>query len=291
MKFRPMAFRALAPLAVSVLGLFTLVSGVVAAVPAASASSSSGWIRLAHLSPNTPAVDVYLYSFGNSHAMIVLHHVSYGTVSPYEKVASGEYTVAMRLNGAKASSPPVLSTSVNIATGNAYTVAGMGPAKGLRLQVFPDKLTTPKGKSLVRVIQASLRHSKVTIMAGNQTLARGLRFASVTNYRTANPGTWLVHVVGMGAMGARNVTLAAGTIYTLVILDSAGNGLQIDPLEDAAGSTVMPSGGAATGQGGTAAAPAASPVLWVSLVGAGALLAVAGGFRMRRVRSAARHAR
>src|SRR5260370_24273161 len=103
MKLRPMASRALAPLAVSVLGLFTLVSGVVAAAPAASASSGTGWIRLAHLSPNTPAVDVYLYSFGNSHAMIVLHHVSYRTGSPYQKVGAGEHTLAMRLNGAKPS--------------------------------------------------------------------------------------------------------------------------------------------------------------------------------------------
>jgi hypothetical protein len=294
MRSRPKASWGLAPLLASVLGLFTLLSGVLAAAPAASAapaSAAAGWIRLAHLSPNTPAVDVYLYSFGNSHAMIVLHHVSYGTVSPYEKVAAGEYTVAMRGAGAKPSSPPVLSTSVHIAPGGAYTVAGMGPAKGLRLQVFQDKLTTPQGKSLVRVIQASLKHNKVTIMAGGQTLAKGLAFAHVTSYVTATPGTFRVHVEGMGAMGAKDVTLASGSIYTLVVLDSSGNGLEIDPLEDAAGSTAMPSGGAATGLGGTASTPAPSPVLWVSLVAAGALIASAGAFRMRRVRSAARHAR
>ena len=288
MRFRPMAMRALAPLVASVLGLFTLLA---VTAPAASAQPGDGWIRLAHLSPNTPAVDVYLYSFGNSHAMIVLHHVAYGDVSPYEKVSPGQYTVAMRAAGAKASSPPVLSTSVHIASGGAYTVAGMGPNKGLRLQVFQDRLTTPKGKSLVRVIQASLKHNKVTIMAGGQTLAKGLPFAHVTNYVTAIPGTWRVHAEGMGAMGAKDVTLSAGSIYTLVVLDSAGNSLQIDPLEDAAGSTVMPQGGAATGLGGTAPSSAPSPVLWVSLVAAGALLASAGAFRMRRVRSAARHAR
>jgi hypothetical protein len=292
MRSRPMAVRALAPLLVSVLGLFTLIAAV--ATPAASAApakSGVGWIRLAHLSPNTPAVDVYLYSFGNSKAMIVLHHVSYGTVSPYEKVAAGEYTVAMRGAGAAPSSAPVLSTGVHIAAGGAYTVAGMGPNKGLRLQVFQDKLTTPRGKSLVRVIQASLKHNKVTIMAGGQTLAKSLAFAHVTNYVPATPGTFRVHVEGMGAMGAKDVTLDAGTIYTLVVLDSAGNSLQIDPLEDAAGSTVMPNGGAATGLGGTAPTPAPSPALWLSLVAAGALLASAGAFRMRRVRSIARHAR
>jgi hypothetical protein len=184
----------------------------------------------------------------------------------------------------------VLSTSVHIAPGAAYTVAGMGPAKGLRLQVLQDELTTPPGKSRVRVIQASLKHHKVTIMAGGQTLAEDLPFGQVTDYVTAAPGTWHVHVQGMGAMGAKNVTLSAGSIYTLVVLDAANNSLEIDPLEDAAGSTVMPQGGAATGLGGTAPAPAPSPVLWASLIAAGGLLASAGAFRMRR-RSPARHAR
>ena len=117
MRLRSTATKALAPIVLSVLGLGTLASGVaVASATAASAAaahhSSTGWIRLAHLSPNTPPVDVYLYSFGNSHAMIVLHHVAYGTVSPYEKVKAGEYTVAMRGAGAAPSSQPVLSLSL-----------------------------------------------------------------------------------------------------------------------------------------------------------------------------------
>ena len=57
----------------------TLLLGVPAAAASAasSAAAGTGWIRLAHLSPNTPAVDVYLYSFGNSNAKIVLRHVAY----------------------------------------------------------------------------------------------------------------------------------------------------------------------------------------------------------------------
>jgi Domain of unknown function (DUF4397) len=297
MRFRSTATRALAPMLMSVLGLGTLASGVaIASAPVASAAtahhhSNSGWIRLAHLSPNTPPVDVYLYSFGNSHAMIVLHHVAYGTVSGYQKVAAGEYTVAMRGAGAAPSSQPVLSTSVQITAGGAYTVAGMGPAKGLRLVVLPDRLTTPAGKSLVRVIQASLRYQKITVMANHRTLAKELIFSHVTNYVATPPGSFDVHVAGMGAKGSANVALAAGTIHTLVVLDASHNGLQIANLEDAAGSAVMPAGPAATGLGGTAPAPAPSPVLWVSLVAAGALIATAGAYRMRKVRSIARHAR
>ena len=222
--------------------------------------------------------------------MIVLHHVAYGTVSPYEKVTAGEYTVAMRGVGASPSSQPVLSTSVQITAGGAYTVAGMGPAKGLRLQVIPDRLTTPPGKSLVRVIQASLHYQKITVDANHRTLAKQLIFAHVTNYVSTPPGSFDVHFAGMGAKGSANVSLAAGTIHTLVVLDSH-NGLQIANLEDAAGSAVAPIGGADTGLGGTAPAPAPSPVLWVSLVAAGALITTAGAYRMRKMRSIARHTR
>ena len=77
-----------------------------ASVATASAATTTGWIRLAHLSPNTPAVDVYLYSYGDSSAQIVLHHVAYGTVSPYEQVPTGDYTVAMRAAGAAADQRP-----------------------------------------------------------------------------------------------------------------------------------------------------------------------------------------
>jgi Domain of unknown function (DUF4397) len=282
-------------------GFLLLISGLLtAAAPAVSAATAApaapmaardGWIRLTHLSPNTPPVDVYLYSFGGSKAMIVLKHVSYGTVSPYEKVAAGEYTVAMRGAGAKASSPPVLSTSVHIAPGGAYTVAGLGPASGLRLQVLRDQLTTPKGESLVRVIQASLRDHKVTVTAGSQVLARQLAFGNVTNYGTARPGTWMVHVSGAAGMATQSVTLGSGTIHTLVVLDGASGGLVIDNLEDAAGSAVSPQGGAATGLGGTAPVPAPSPAPWAAAVAAGALCCAAAGYWLRRVRHLARHAR
>ena len=167
-----------------------LLLGIPAAATAfaSSATTGTGWIRLAHLSPNTPAVDVYLYSFDNSKAMIVLHHVAYGTVSPYESVQAGDYSVAMRAAGASATSQPVLSTSVTIAAGHAYTVAGMGPESGLRLQVLDDKLTAAPGQAEVRVIQASLKEQVVDVSLGSTMLASGLKFACVSDYQAVSAG-------------------------------------------------------------------------------------------------------
>jgi Domain of unknown function (DUF4397) len=259
-------------------------SALLLGLPAASAHASSaatGWIRLAHLSPNTPAVDVYLYSFGNSNAEIILHHVAYGTVSPYEAVAAGDYSVAMRAAGASATSQPVLSTSVTIQANHAYTVAGMGPESGLRLAVLDDDLTTPVGQSLVRVIQASLKQHVVTVSFGSTVLATNLSFASVSSYQAVLPGTQTVTVTAGGTDVHSSVTLVAGTVHTLVVLDGA-NGLEVVNLEDASGSGKPPVGGVTTGFGGTAPHGPGSPVPWLAVIGAGSLLALTGGLRMRR---------
>ena len=245
------------------------------ATPAAQASGGTGWLRLAHLSPNTPPVDVYLYSFHNPNAMIVLHHVAYGTISGYETVPAGEYTVAMRGAGAASSTPPVLSTTINIDAGDAYTVAGMGPANGLRLQILKDQLTTPPGKALVRIIQASLQEHRVTVTAGRKVLVSNLQFAHVTSYATVKAGTWNVRATGENEHTVQSIDLAAGTIHTIVILDDPGH-LTIDDLVDAAGSKVIPAGAPATGFGGTAPRPAPSMLPWLLLTIAGLLFSAAG---------------
>lgn len=262
-----------------------LLLGIPAAATAfaSSATTGTGWIRLAHLSPNTPAVDVYLYSFDNSKAMIVLHHVAYGTVSPYESVQAGDYSVAMRAAGASATSQPVLSTSVTIAAGHAYTVAGMGPESGLRLQVLDDKLTTAPGQAEVRVIQASLKQQEVKVTLGSTVLAGSLKFGTVSDYQSVSPGTQTVTVSAGGTDANSSVTLPAGTVHTLVVLDGT-SGLEIVNLEDASGSGKPPLGGVQTGFGGTAPHGPGSPVPWLVAIGAGSLLALTGGLRLRRNR-------
>jgi len=223
--------------------------------------------------------DRYLHSFGDPTAHVVLRHVSYGTVSPFLPVASGEYTVAMRSVGSAATSPPVLSTSVQVSAGCAYTVAGMGPLAGLRLQIFKDALAAPHGMALVRVIQGSLQQHQVTTSVGSDVLARKQAFASVTSYQATSTGIWAVHASAPSAGAWRKVDLPAGTIHTLLVLDYT-RGLKITDLEDAAGSQAVPAAAPATGLGGAAPRPGSSPAPWLVAVAAGLLLTLAGGRRV-----------
>ena len=267
-----------------------LAGALAAGASAASAATGTGYIRLAHLSPNTPAVDCYLYSFGNPSAMVVLRHVAYGEVSPYEAVASGEYTVAMRAAGASASTKPVLSTTVDVVSGHAYTVAGMGPLAGIRLQVIDDSLAMTRNAALARVIQASMHQTSVTVTAGSKVLGRDLNFTTVTRYRSVRAGTVTVSAVGTSEHGSAQFTLNADTIYTFVVLDNSGE-LKVDALVDSAGSKVMPAGAASTGFGGTAARPGAPLLPWIGAAAAGLLIAAGATIRLRRRRRPAMHAR
>ena len=101
-------------------------AGLTGGTAQAADGGTDGLLRLAHLSPDTPAVDVYVDSVADPDAGIVLSGVAYGAVSDYQDVPPGEYTVSMREAGAGAGAPPVLSTTVEVGEGSARTVAGVG---------------------------------------------------------------------------------------------------------------------------------------------------------------------
>jgi hypothetical protein len=250
---------------------------------AAADQGNAGWVRCANLSQGTPE-DVYLYSFGDPQHPTVLMHEGYGGVSSYMQLSAGEYTVAVRPVGVAASSPASITTSFMVSAGTNYTVASLGSATGRRLQVLQDQIVAPSGEALVRVIQASSKQPRVTVSIGADTLARQLAPGSVTSYQAVQPGTPTVEFSTPDGHAAMPATLAAGSVHTIVVLDGT-SGLKIDNLTDAAASQVAAKGGAATGLGGTAPGPGAPGLApWLATLAAGLLLAVAGGFGLRRSR-------
>jgi len=267
----------------------TLAVAVLAlAMPAASAQTTAdGWVRLAHLSPNTPAMDVYLYPLEGAATKPVLRHVSYGSVSPFQSVAAGTYAVDMLPAGAAAGTTPLVSGSVKIVAGDAYTVAALGSAPALRLSVFTDPQTTPAGSALVQVIQASLQQKTVSVTAGSTQLATNLASGNATGFVAERAGTWSVLATGQTQSASLQVSLAADTVHTLVVLDGQ-HGLAIYDLVNAAGSTVMPRAGVQTGFGGAAARPGAPMLPWV-ITGLAGLALVVTGYVLASPRQ--RHAR
>jgi len=263
-------------LLVSCVAIIAAASPAASAAPLAGTSAQDGWVRIAHLSPQAPAMDIYLYPFGDPAHPTVLRDVSYGDVSAYMTLAPGEYTVAMRGLNAPATSHPALVSSFMVGAKTAYTVAALGPDPGLRVLVLQDQTTAPPGQALVRVVQASLKDAHVTVSYGSAVLATQLAFGSVTRYAAVAAGVHSVKLTASGDDAATtSLQLTADTVHTIVVLDNP-SGLTTDDLTDAVGSQLMPSGGAATGFGGTALRPPANLTPWLLLTLAGGLLIAAG---------------
>ncbi|MDJ0340923.1 DUF4397 domain-containing protein [Streptomyces sp. H10-C2] len=219
------------------------------AAPATALAGAGGWLRLAHFSPGAPAVDVYLYPFGGSRAAMVLKNVSYGDASPYESVAGGQYTVAMRLAGAAPSVAPVISSTVRVEKGKAYTVAGLGPGSALELRTLADQLSAPADQAGVRVIQASLNQPSVAVQVARNDPSQ-LRFPTSTPYRTVPAGATTVKVSAGAASTTRTLQLAGRSTHTLVVLSSSGAAPRLLDLTDSSGPATQPGGGVEAGLGG-----------------------------------------
>jgi Domain of unknown function (DUF4397) len=226
-----------------------VLAGPAASTAVATPAWSGGWLRLAHFSPGTPPVDVYLYPFGGTTAAMVLKGVSYGHASPYESVATGQYTVAMRKAGAPASVSPVISSTVRVAKGRAYTVAGLGPSAALQLKTLADQLSAPQDRAAVRVIQASLTQPAVAVKVSADDQG-SLRFPTATPYRTVSAGTATVRVSAGAATTSRTVRLTGRSTHTLVVLSSSGAAPGLLDLTDSAGPSELPHGGVDAGFGG-----------------------------------------
>jgi hypothetical protein len=239
-------------LALLLAGLCALGLPVAAAAP--DPSTGAGLLRMMHLSPDTPAVDAYIDSVSDPGAGVVLSAVSYGDVSPYQRVPAGTYTVSARAAGADPASPPVLATTVTVAPGAATTIAGVGPFADLGFAVLTDDLTLPPpGRSRARVINAAATDSPLDLALGGSPLATDLPFAGTTDYVDVPAGAGTLTVTGSSGTPAQlPVELAAGSVYTVLVLERSAGGLTVTPALDAASPGVVPVGGVEAGAGGTA---------------------------------------
>jgi hypothetical protein len=252
---------------------FVATSAALAMSTPASAASV-GYVRLAHFSPDTPPVDVYLSSVSGAVPEKVFRAVGYGALSSYLTLPTGTYGVAMRLAGHTGDA--VVSTAVTVTAGGAYTVAGVGTKADLGLRVLTDDLKLPDpGKAKVRIVQASVLAPSLSVsQVGGGAIADGVTFATTTPYQQVSPGAWALKIQATGATSSTtvNCTLVEGDVYSLLVLDGKNNATTAKLVTDAKRSGGgMPVGGVETGAGGSRGfhpLPVVAGLILVALFGA-----------------------
>ncbi|GAB2933310.1 hypothetical protein GCM10027047_32180 [Rhodococcus aerolatus] len=270
-----------------VVGAVVLLGGAAGAGSAfaqeATGANPDALVRLAHLSPDTPAVDVYLAQQGGP-APTVVRDVAYGAVSDYLALAPGSWTVDMRPAGAPATSAPVFDTSATVAAGDAYSVLVTGTGGTLTSTVTTDDLApVPAGEARARVVQASPRAADATFQAvGGPLLAQDQAYGTASPYGTVPAGRWSVQVSEPGSTtpDVRTLDLAEGSVNTLVVVDNRSGGFDVLPVVDGAGvpAAQVPTGSVPAGFGGGALGLDSAGARWAAasllVLVAGSLLAV-----------------
>ncbi|HWM05287.1 MAG TPA: DUF4397 domain-containing protein [Actinophytocola sp.] len=268
-------------------GLAVLVSAAAVVLLAplpASAAQSVSFLRLAHLSPDTPQVDVTVTKFDQPNKSQVVKGVGYGAVSEYQRIEPGSYTVAMRPAGADPKSEPVISTTLEAAKGRAYTVAGLGRFADLALRVLNDEIgLPPAGQSRMRVVNAAPRAGDLSIQREGTAVIERAAFGNASSYVYVPAGQTTLTVAPVEAAATNlPINLEAGSVYTVLVLERDG-ALSAAVRQDARGATVVPNGAVETGLGGTADDDTGLRLLLLAaagLAGAGAVLLVV---RRRRI--------
>jgi hypothetical protein len=253
--------------------LVALVIGVGLA-PSAAHATVPAELRVAHLSPDTPSMDVYLTPFDGSEKL-VLPALSFGQVSEYMPLNPGTYQFGFRPAGTPSVQPPVVIFSATVAEGGDYTFAVLGQIANLKTTLVKDDNSAPAaGSANVRLIQADSTTPEVSVQVENgPLLADKVAFGTVTGYATVPAGTWTIDLITpAGTTTKQTLQLDSGSVNSLVVLTGA-NGPTMSVLTDAEGmvipapaaapagapavvaaTQVMPVGGIQTGGGSTASA-------------------------------------
>jgi hypothetical protein len=175
-----------------------------------------------------------------------------------------------------------------VKAGGAYSVVPLRTsAQAGQLTVIDNNLTTSAGKSLVRVIQADINQGQVTFHCSCAPGAPGnittdAAPGTVSTQAAIPAGTWTMTATGPTAKASVPVVLTAGTVHTEIVIAAPGGGIEIINETVAAGAGQAPAGGVSSGFGGTAPHGAGSPLPWLALIAGGALLVLAGAWRLRR---------
>ncbi len=195
------------------------------------AQSGAAKLRIAHFSPDAPAIDVYFDGVKR------LTNVAYEKHSNYLELPVGKHKIEVRGTGAAADAPAIVSADADLAANGAYTLAAIGKLAAISGKLYTDDTSAPPaGKVKLRVMHAAPDQAPVDVVVTNgQELAAKLAFPDASSYLTVDPGKYDVEVRAAGSttpLLASSVVLQSGGVYSVAVIGGADKGLKLKGLID-----------------------------------------------------------
>ena len=187
-------------------GTAALLAATSPAASAAPVAGPSGWIRIAHLSPQAPAMDMYLYPFGNPGRPIVLKDQM---TAPTGKAVVRVLQASLKQHRVTVSyGPDVLARELAFGSATSYTAVSPG-AQTVQFTApgehaaKPVALAADSVHTIVVLDDSSgLKVDAVTDAAGSRAMPTGAiaaGFGGTAPHKSANPAPWLV-MIAAGAL-------------------------------------------------------------------------------------------
>ena len=169
-------------------------------------------LRVAHLSPDAPNVDVYVDD------ELTLEDVSFGTVSDYLELEPAAY--AIRITAAGDEQTVVFDEEVELTAG-AFTAAAIGEladdaSQAFAVQTYEDNLEDPGDNARIRVVHASPDAPNVDIAAGGEVLLEDVAFGEAGAVEVPE-GEYMIQIRPTGeeeAVAEFPTEVAAGMVYS-----------------------------------------------------------------------------
>lgn len=191
-------------------------------------------VRVAHLSPDAPAVDV-LVGGADDAKSAVLTDVSYPAISGYLEVEDGNYFIDVAPAG---TTMPVIDVD-NIALAGDVTIAAVNFLEGIEPLVLVDDRTISPGKVKLRAVHASPNAPAVDIFvdgAGLLPALTNLSFKDSTDYLELDPGAYTFRFRANGSTDdvfvVEGLDLLADTNYSAFAIGELGSSFTVLPTVD-----------------------------------------------------------
>ena len=190
-------------------------------------------VRVAHLSPDAPAVDVWV------DGEVVLSDVPYKAVSDYFELPHGSHRI--QVSPAGETEPIVIDATVEFMSDTAYTVAATGflGEDDLQPLVLVDDRFTMMEDAKIRFVHTSPDAPAVDVGLSDGSVVFGdVDFRGVSDYVELAAGSYDLEVRVAGTMDIAlplpGVALDKGTNYTVFAIGSLNDGtLEALPVVDA----------------------------------------------------------
>lgn len=200
--------------------------GMLAMAVPVFAQGEEAQVRVAHLSPDAPRVDVYL----DGEPVEGLSGVPFTTVSSYFPVQAGSHNVEIFAAGDD--SEPVVQADLDLRGGTSYTVGAVGLAQdgSLKAQVYEDNVSLPeRGDTKLRAIHAAPDVQAVDIAPEDgEDLFVDLGFPNASSYAEVPAGTYTLEAElsesGEDAFVVSDAPLSGGTVYSAFAVGEAERG-------------------------------------------------------------------